>query len=316
MLSRTADSLYWMARYMERAGNLARILEVADRMALSPTPESVAAPSNSEWRSALIISGTERAYSQKYSDVTPAQVLHFLALDETNPSSIRSCIETARRNGRSMRTALTREVWENLNDTWLEVRGATPQRLAGSHVRGFLDWARERSLQFHGAATGTMLRDDTYAFTRLGTFVERGDNTARILDVKYHILLPEYAPVGGGRDYYQWAAILRAVSAHRSYRYIYRDSYKPWLIADLLILREEMPRSMTACLGQIVQHLGTLAERYGQRHECHRLAGQLYSEMRFAKISEVFQDGLHEFLSDFISRNMELSDQIRTDFLM
>ncbi len=316
MLSRTADSLYWMARYMERAGNLSRILEVADRMAMSPSPSLEGWAPGNEWQSALITSGTEQAFLQKYEQVTPEQVLYFLALDETNPSSIWNCLETARRNGRAMRTALTREVWENLNDTWLEVRGFTAQRLVGVELRKFLDWVRERSLQFHGAVTGTMLRDDAYAFTRLGAQVERADNTARILDVKYHILLPDYAPVGGGRDFYQWAAILRAVSAHRSYRFIYRQSYKPWLIADLLMLREEMPRSLVACLGHICTHLESLGQRYGQRHECHRLAGQLHARLRFAKIDEVFQSGLHEFLTDFIGRNMGLNDQIRTDFLM
>ena len=151
-----------------------------------------------------------------------------------------------------------------------------------------------------------MLRDDAFAFIRMGTYLERGDNTARILDVKYHILLPDHAPVGGTLDYYQWASILRAVAAHRSYRHLYRESYRPWLIAELLTLRVEMPRSLVACLGELRKH----------QQECHRLSGQMHAELAFGRIQDIFQQGLHEFLTSFIDRNYELNDQIHKDFLM
>lgn len=316
MLSRTADNLYWMARYMERAGNLARVLEVADRMALLPQEQEHPNPVGSEWHSALITSGAEPDYFQKYETLNTDQVKHFLLFDGDNPSSIRNCIDTARRNARSVRSSLTAEVWASLNETWLAVWRFDSTQVSGSRLREFLDWTRERSLQFHGAVTGTMLRDDAYSFTRLGTYLERADNTARILDVKYHILLPENSPVGGSRDYYQWASILRAVSAHRSYRHLYREGYRPWLIADLLILREEMPRSLVACLGQIREHLQRLAELYTQQLECSRLAGQQHAHLRYARMEEVFQLGLHEFLTRFIEKTSDLSDQIRRDFLM
>ena len=237
MLSRTASNLYWMARYVERAGNLARVMEVADRMSLMPSTNLEGPGPGSEWHSALITSGNEDGYLQKHEHIRGQQIQSYLLFDADNPSSVRSCFETARQNARIVRSNLTTEVWESINDTWLEFSKKSATPLDGNNLRSLFDWVRERSLQFHGAVIGTMLRDDAFAFIRMGTYLERGDNTARILDVKYHILLPDHAPVGGTLDYYQWASILRAVAAHRSYRHLYCESYRPGLIAELLTLR-------------------------------------------------------------------------------
>lgn len=316
MLSRTASNLYWMARYVERAGNLARVMEVADRMSLMPSTNLEGPGTGSEWHSALITSGNEEGYLQKHELINGQQIQSYLLFDADNPSSVRSCFETARQNARMVRSNLTTEVWESINDTWLEFSKKSATPLDGNNLRSLFDWVRERSLQFHGAVIGTMLRDDAFAFTRMGTYLERGDNTARILDVKYHILLPDHAPVGGTLDYYQWASILRAVAAHRSYRHLYCESYRPWLIAELLTLRVEMPRSLVACLGELRKHLVSLAEIYGHQQECHRLSGQMHAELAFGRIQDIFQQGLHEFLTSFIDRNYELNDQIHKDFLM
>ena len=298
MLSRTASNLYWMARYVERAGNLARVMEVADRMSLMPSTNLEGPGTGSEWHSALITSGNEEGYLQKHELINGQQIQSYLLFDADNPSSVRSCFETARQNARMVRSNLTTEVWESINDTWLEFSKKSTTLLDGNNLRSLFDWVRERSLQFHGAVMGTMLRDDAFAFTRMGTYLERGDNTARIL------------------DYYQWASILRAVAAHRSYRHLYCESYRPWLIAELLTLRVEMPRSLVACLGELRKHLVSLAEIYGHQQECHRLSGQMHAELAFGRIQDIFQQGLHEFLTSFIDRNYELNDQIHKDFLM
>ncbi len=238
-----------------------------------------------------------------------------MALDANNPSSIYSSLRTARNNARAVRTALTSEMWENLNVLWLEMDGGRASVVKRGDIRGFLEWVKERSFVFRGALGGTMLRDEAYHFTSLGTFVERADSTARILDVKYHVLLPQGENVGGGLDYYQWSTILRAVAALGSYHYLYRDKLKPWTIAELLILREEMPRSLVHCLWQISQHLDALAEAYADRRECHRTVGKLYSELRYASIAEIFQNGLHEYLSSFMRQNNALNEEIAASYL-
>jgi uncharacterized alpha-E superfamily protein len=215
-----------------------------------------------------------------------------------------------------VRTALTADMWEAINATWLDLPrfGETPLRI--EDIRPFLDWVKERSQLFGGAANNTMLRNDAYWFVRLGTFTERADSTARILDMKYNVLLPDYEAIGGTLDYYQWAAILRSVSALRAYHWVYRDRLKPWLIAELLILRPEMPRSLVACLSEIAQTLDVLAEAYGVRGECHRVAGQLHSQLRYGKIEAIFKGGLHEYLTGFIDENALLGREISRQYLV
>jgi uncharacterized alpha-E superfamily protein len=314
MLSRTADSLYWLARYMERAENIARIVIAAHRMA--SMSHSLENPGN-EWQSTLVAAGCEPGFFAKHEQATGSLVIDYLVRDPDNSSSIFSCLETARRNARSVRTALTVDMWDALNETWYQARSGKRFAVAAEDFLGVLEWVKERSLLFNGAYDNTMLRNDAYYFTRLGTFLERADNTARILDVKYHVLLPRGEGVGGVLDYYHWQAILRSVSALRSYHWIYHDRLKPWLVAELLILRPEMPRSLLSCYEQIVRHLGLLAEAYGgKRGECHRIAGELHARLRFGRTSDIFQAGLHEFLTDFIDRSETLGAEISNLYLM
>lgn len=312
MLSRTADSLFWLARYVERAENVARIVAVAHRM--SSVARSLGSGGN-EWLSTLIATGCEPGFFAKYSEAVSSDVVDYLVRDPDNPSSIVSCLETARRNARAVRTALTADMWEALNGTWLSARErATASR--DDAVMDFLEWARERSQLFNGAYASTMLRNDAYYFTTLGTFLERADNTARILDVKYYVLLPQDEGVGGVLDYYQWQSILRSVSALRSYHWIYPERLQPWLIAELLILRPEMPRSLLSCFDQITRQLDLIAEAYGgKRGECHRLAGEMHAKLRFARIESVFQSGLHEFLTEFIECSIALGSEISRLYL-
>jgi uncharacterized alpha-E superfamily protein len=313
MLSRTADNLYWMARYMERAENMARILEVGDRMAMLPDPTGDS--HRSEWHSALAISGAEDLFNEKDLEPEARTIIEFIGHNPDNPSSIYSCVRTARDNARAVRNSLTSEMWESLNATWLDLEGQWRAAESSGEWRPFLEWMKDRSSLFRGVLFGTMMRDPGFNFTRLGTFIERADNTARILDVKYHVLLPKDAQVGGSVDYYQWTTVLRAVSALSIYRRLYHETPQPWNIAELLILREELPRSLISCVREMTEQLESLAQAYGRRLECHRVAGKLYAELKFARSRDIYQGGLHEFLSDFIIRNNQLSDEIARCYL-
>lgn len=317
MLSRTADNLYWVARYMERMENLARIIRVADRLSLMPVspPGAGADSAGDEWQSAIIVSGTSEGFYAKYEEATPEAVISYIAFDPENPSSIRSCIERARHNGRAIRTALTTEMWDCLNTTWLELPRWDESHVRGSGLHRFLDWVKDRALLFFGGTQATMLRRDSYYFAQLGTFIERGDNTARILDVKYHILLPEHAPVGSAVDYYQWSSILRAVSGFRSYYVLHKDGIKPWRVAEFLTIEEQMPRSLVNCMSRITENLNLLGDQYGQRHECHRTAGRLQSRLRFSRVEDIFRQGLHEFLTEYIDQNRQLGEEISKTYL-
>ncbi len=311
MLSRTADSLFWLARYVERAENVARLVAVAHRMA--SVARSLGSAGN-EWLSTLIATGCATGFFAKYSEAVPADVVDYLVRDPDNPSSIVSCLETARGNARAVRTALTADMWDALNGTWFGLRGQAERSKAD--VMEFLEWIRERSQLFEGAYGSTMLRNDAWYFTRLGTFIERADCTARILNVKYYVLLPQDEGVGGALDYYQWQSILRSVSALRSYHWVYHERLQPWLVAEFLILRPEMPRSLLSCFNEITQSLTQLADAYGgKRGECHRLAGELHAKLRYARTEAIFQSGLHEFLAEFIDRTSALGAEISRLYL-
>ena len=310
MLSRTADHLYWMARYIERAENMARVLDVTYSMSLVP---NAAQSEAALWLPALEISGNVEAYEEDYDNVNAADVIHYLAMDMNNPSSIYNALRNARENARAVRVAMTSETWENINALWLEFDQFRGQDLSQNGLLEFCDWVKARSHLFRGVCFGTMLRDDAFSFVRLGTFIERADNTARLLDVKYHLLLPEEEEVGGAVDYYEWSAVLRSVSAFQAYQKIFSDTIVPWRVAELLVLRRDMPRSLHACLDEINHILDQLS---GNRQtECRRLAGELHARLRFGKMQDIFQKGLHEFLSDFIDSNNLLGAEIQRAFL-
>lgn len=314
MLSRTADNLFWLSRYVERADFVARILDAAHRFASLPT--SYGGGETNEWHSALLSAGGEALFRAHHDAVNADTVGRFLAFSPNNPSSIRSCIETARENARSVRTALTTEMWDTINGAWLELRNYEGRDLSQEEFARFLDWVKSISLTFDGSAYRTMLRNDAYWFTRLGTAIERADNTARILDVKYQILLPASERVGGSLDYFQWTTILREVSAFNAYHWVYRESIKPMLVADLLILNRQMPRSFLNCYGQLVEHLDLIADAYGRRGPSQRLAGNLLARLEGDHIERVFASGLHEFVTAFIDENNRVGEAIATQYLV
>jgi len=313
MLSRTADNLYWLSRYVERAEYLARILEATRR--LTDLPLAYVGESN-EWESAVATAGCGHAFYSNYKEANADNVTDFLAFSTANSSSIRSCFENARNNARAVRTALTVEMWDAINGTWLELQRYGNGPSSREDFAQFLRWVQESSLRFDGSAYRTMLRNDAYWFSRLGVYVERADNTARILDVKYHLLLPETERVGGPLDYFQWAAILRSVSALTAYHWVYRDSIKPWLIGDLLILKEEMPRSLASCYEAIVRNLDSLSSAYGKQGPAQRQARGIRTLLQNSRMDGIFQRGLHEFINEFISENNKLGGAIADQYLV
>ena len=248
MLGRTANDLYWLARYVERAENMARLTEVGYRIVLLPRDGD---GTHEEWRSTLASAGCAQGYFAKHETLNTRDVINYLLFDFSNPSSVKSCLAAARRNGRAQRTSLTRDMWESLNSAWIEFSNINPSSVTAGELPRILDWVRSRSALYRGALLNTILRNDTFFFSQLGTFLERADNTARILDVKYYVLLPQIEMVGGGVDNVQWGAILRSVSAHRSYRWVYKQNYRPWRIAEYLILNQAMPRSLRSCYDEI-----------------------------------------------------------------
>jgi uncharacterized alpha-E superfamily protein len=313
MLSRTADNLYWLSRYVERAEYLARILEVTQR--LTTLPLAYAGATN-EWESAVATAGCAGAFAAHYSEANEETVTEFLCFSTANPSSIRNCFEMARTNARAVRTALTMEMWDAINGTWLQLKRFGNGPTSREEFMRFLRWVQEASLSFDGRAYRTMLRNDAYWFSRLGLYQERADNTARILDVKFHLLLPTNERVGGPLDYFQWAAILRSVSALTAYHWVYKESVKPWLIADLLILKDEMPRSLASCYGNLVQNLDYIAQSYGRQGPAQRQARAVRTKLQNSRMEDIFQKGLHEFIGDFISSNNRLGAAITEQYLM
>ena len=313
MLARTADNLFWLARYVERAEYVARVLEATQR--LTSMPLSYVGETN-EWESAVATAGCGHAFSQHYSEANEDNVTAFLAFSASNPSSIRSCFEIARTNARSVRTALTAEMWDAINGAWLELKRFGNGATSREELMRFLRWVQETSLRFDGSAYRTMLRNDAYWFSRLGLYVERADNTARILDVKYHLLLPADEPVGGSLDYFQWAAILRTVSANTAYHWVYRDSLKPWLVADLLLLNDQMPRSLASCYENLVRYTDAIAHAYGRQGPAQRKARAVRTRLQNSKMAEIFQSGLHEYITGFISDNNQLGADLSEQYLM
>lgn len=315
MLSRTADHLYWMSRYTERAENTARMLDVNYQTSLLPQSAEVA---KYGWQGVLSISELLPSYNQKYDQIAPNEVMEFMVKDESNPSSIVSCLKAARENARAVRGALTTEAWETQNTTWLEVnrmlRAGDFERDPGQ----FFEWVKFRSHLSRGVTLGTMLQDEAFYFSRLGTFLERADNTARLVDVKFHALNSEFFGAATEEDqeydFYHWSAILRSVSAFEVYRKVYRDVIKPERVAELLILRADMPRSLHASLAEVVANLAKVQNE--QSAETQRRAGKLLADLQYARVDEILATGLHAYLTQFLDRVNELGVRISQDFLV
>jgi uncharacterized alpha-E superfamily protein len=310
MLSRTAENLYWLARHIERAENTARVLDVAHRTSLLPL--DIEGSQAYLWYAPLNITGCAVSYEVKHGLARADTVTHYMALDPDNPASIYNCLRQARENARTVRGAITSEMWQVINDTWLELNRLPPQ-MDHEKYRDFFDWVKDRSHLFRGVTLGTILKDIGLSFIRLGTFLERADNTARILDVKYHILLPSVSDVGGAADYYQWGSLLKSVSAFEAYQKIYRDVISPQRVSELLIFRDDMPRSLHACMNEVEAAL--IGINGGSGQEARRLAGEQHAALHFGRIEDAFGRGLHEYLTDFLKNTAVLGREIREAYL-
>jgi len=315
MLSRTADHLFWMSRYTERAENTARMLNVSYETSLLPQSTAKA---QEGWLGLLSISELIPAYTARHGAVTRDGVLDFMVRDGNNPSSILSCLRGARENARAVRGALTTEVWETQNQTWLELHRLLEGDAFERDPGQFFEWVKYRSHLSRGVTLGTMLQDEAFHFLRLGTFLERADNTARLLDVKFHAVQSDFHGVVMGRepeaDFYHWSAILRSVSAFEVYRKVYRDVITPERVADLLILRRDMPRSLHASLREVVDNLALVSN--GHSAETERRAGRLLADLQYGRIDEILATGLHAFLTQFLDRVNDLGAGIGRDFLV
>ncbi|MEY3579254.1 MAG: hypothetical protein RI984_358 [Pseudomonadota bacterium] len=310
MLSRTADHLFWMARYTERAENTARMLDVNLQTQLLPQSAEAA---ELGWRAVLGISELQPAFDDKYPAITHKDVIDFMVKDPENPSSIASCLTHARENARAVRGALTTEVWETQNTTWLDMQSVLNNHTLERDPGEFFEWVKHRSHLSRGVTIGTMLKDEAFYFIRLGTFLERADNTARLLDVKFHSadgnLLASH-----DADFYHWASVLRSVSAFETYRKAYRDVITPARVAELLILRADMPRSLMACVTEVVTNLAEV--RNNSSAETERFAGRIHADLRFSSMDEILKRGLHDFLTEFLKQIYELGNRVSRDFLL
>jgi len=315
MLSRTADHLFWMNRYTERAENTSRLLDVNYQTSLLPQSDAVALAG---WQGLLSISELLPSYKKKHGEIVAKDVMDFMVKDESNPSSILSCLGAARENARAVRGALTTEVWETQNQTWLEVKRMIKNGDFEQDPAQFFEWVKFRSHLSRGVTVGTMLMDEALHFMRLGTFLERADNTARLVDVKFHAVESDFYGAANEKDqeydFYHWSAILRSVSGFEVYRKVYRDVIRPERVAELLILRPDMPRSLHASLNEMVSNLAMVAN--DQSSETNRRAGKLRSEFQYGRIDEILATGLHAYLTQFLDRINDLGANISRDFLV
>ncbi len=311
MLSRTADSLYWLGRYAERAGNVARGLQASLRMA---SLGGALGSASQEWQGLVTAAGGKEGFAKKHGAATGEAAIHWLTLDADNPSSIANCIESGRRNARAVRTAVTADMWEAINETWLEFRRMDGGTIQGDRLPGFLDWVKSRTLLFNGAAADTMLRGEAWRFTHLGTMLERADNTARLLDVRHRVFEPDARQDAAAHA--QCQAVLRAVASLRAYQHVYRARLTPALVAELLILKPELPRSLIACYRRVDQVLDRISiDAGGRRGEANDVVAALHQRLVAAKIDDIVDQGVHAFITEIIGINLALGVQIADTYL-
>ncbi len=311
MLSRTAANLYWMTRYMERAETAARFLEVGARITLLPSTSGY----RNEWDSLLRASGTADGFAKKYGDPVQRNIESYLFFDRDNPSSVANCISQARENGRIVRTALTSQVWDALNTAFQEMRDLERMPRSELELGRLTEWTMRHSAMLRGAIDATQLRRDSWDFMNIGYNLERADNTARLLDVKYYVLLPRIEYVGSGLDNYQWTTLLRAMSSHRAFHWAYGGEVTARKIAHFLILNPQCPRSLINCVESLVSHLDRLGRAYGRSTDTQRAARNMHGGMAELGVDEIFEEGLHEFLTRFIREIAGLAGVVQNGYL-
>ncbi len=301
MLSRVAQNMFWLGRYIERAEATARMISMGQRMAMLPGTHG-----QSEWTSLIQATGAEPPDGRV---VTEADIVAQLILDQANPSAIQACLAMARENGRAVRSALTQEMWECLNEDWRYLESMDTQSARRQLVH-ILEWVRNRAAMFRGAVETAMLRTEGYYFLRLGGSIERADMTLRLLNVKYFLLLPETEVVGGGRDHHQWMSMLHAVSGLRAYHHHYGGDYAPWNITDFLLLDQTFPRSVAFSYSQIDACLEELEKNYGGAYNCQRTARRELDQLSHLDINAIFENGLHEFIDQQIITTARISKEV------
>jgi uncharacterized alpha-E superfamily protein len=310
MLGRSANGIYWMTRYLERAENTARLLDVGFRMALTRGQQAA----REEWRSVLITTGQDREYSKRYSDYPGPQVSNFILRGADNPASVLAMLDGARSNARAVRTALTREAWETTNEAWMVLRDMLARPVREGNLGPVIAAIRRQTTQVRGAMEGTMLRNEIFNFARIGTFIERADSTARILDVKYYVLLPSLSWVGSSLDNAQWETVLRSVAGDRAYRWLNAGRLEPRGIAEFLILDGRFPRSLVFSYEKLASNMAGLARQYGRETRAHELLHTARAKLRATTIDRIIEGGLHEFITAFIAGTIEIGNAISADY--
>ncbi|MGB6014895.1 MAG: alpha-E domain-containing protein [Nodosilinea sp.] len=309
MLSRVADSIYWLNRYVERAENVARFVDVNLNLLLDAPPGM-----EQQWEPLVRTTGDQAMFQARYGEATAENILRFLTFDREYPNSIISCLKSARENARSVREIISSEMWEQVNSFYLMVNEAADVGLL-SELHRFFPEVKMASHLFAGVMEATMAHTEGWHFGQLGRLLERADKTARILDVKYYILLPSVTDVGSPLDDLQWIALLKSASAYEMYR---KCQYRitPKGVTGFLILNREFPRSIQFCLLEAERSLhcisGTPAGTW--RTNSDRALGRLRSELDYLTIEEITQQGLHEFLENLQTRINPVSEKIFSDF--
>ncbi|MXO59416.1 hypothetical protein GRI89_07665 [Altererythrobacter salegens] len=310
MLGRTANNIFWMFRYLERAENTARLLEAGHRIAMTRGGDAA----SEEWKSVISTLGFRKAYEAVYPDYSGAHVCDFVLRGKANPESVMAMFETARTNARLCRSAITGEVWEAVNEGWMGLRDLLARQVRESNLGTALAAIRRESALARGATHGSMIRDEVYSFARLGTFIERGDNTARILDMKYYVLLPSISYVGTALDTGQWEHVLRSLSGERAYRWLNAGRMDARSITKFVILDERFPRSLAFCFDQMRENLAALALLHGHEGQANALIREADQDLSQRSIDQIFDRGLHQFLIGFIAKNRQIADTISKEY--
>ena len=309
MLSRTAENLYWISRYLERAEAMARLLDVGYRMSLFPNLRGF----HSEWESVLSAAGVKSGYLSKYDKIEQSKVQDYLFFDKDNPSSVFNCVLNARNNALVVRTSFTREAWLAINQTYREILEFKKEDYSLSDIPRFTEWTIQNVNMFRGAVS-SLLRNDGYHFLFLGSFIERADNSARLLDVKYYVLLPSSTHVGGNLDNLQWSVLLRSLSSFRAFRWSYDGDITSSKIADFFILNNDCSRSLSFCVNKIVSHLNGLKCSSEKVSDIYNGLKNVHESVQGNTIESIIDKGLHEYVGDFIMNINNLDKNIQKQF--